>query len=353
MSVKEGTVIVQSSNSKLPTILSFVLVVLVALIIVAGYFIYKNLTEENARLRSDITEFKKLTESLVRSSTTWATKDDLKNDLKNFLKKEDLKALEDDIKKIGARLTAVGKTVGVISNKVAKLEASDSEGPENPDTDLRFCDDGRLIDIHNYTKAPQFKLITDVNMAPLTEVQFDASKKAPWSYNVYQREYKLITAVSKKDSGQLVFHHNLEYSVPEKSNQTYKVNLISSEYKQTPTPNQMFWLNPKLDGNFFIGGNVYGFAQGPGRPFTILSMGLDLGLTLSSYGETKVDSWFRLFRFSLGYNIERRAGHFAFAPIAFNLGKPLPLLTNLYLSPQVGLDTAGGLTVNMGTGVQF
>jgi len=351
MSVEEGTVIIKSGSSKFSAILNFVLVILVALGIVAGYYVYKSLTEENAQLRNDITQFKKLTESLVRSSTTWATKDDLENDLKGMLKKEDLAALEGDIKKLGTRLTAVGKTVGVIGRKVSRLEASDSEGPENPNPEA--CDDGRLVDTHGYTKKPQIKLVTDTNLAPLTEVQFNAAKKKPWSYEVYKRQYKLVTAVSKKESGQLVLHHNLEYSMPEKSKKTYKVNLVSSQYRQAPPPNRMFWLNPRLDANFFAGGNVYGFAQGPGRPDSILSMGLDLGISLSSYGETKVDSWFRLFRFSLGYNIERRAGHFAFAPIAFNLGKPMPLLTNLYLSPQIGLDTAGGLTINMGTGVQF
>lgn len=350
MSLEEGTVVIKSDN-KLSSILIFILVILVVASIIAGYYVYKSLSDENAKLRSDITQFKKLTESLVRSSTTWATKDDLKNDLKGFLKKEDLESLENDIKKLGTDLTAVGKTVGVIGRKVVQLEASDREGPENPNVEV--CDDGRLIDIHGYTKKPQIKLLTDMNLAPLAEVQFNAAKDKPWSYEAFKREYKLVTAVSKKETGQLVFHHNLEYSVPEKSDKSYKVNLINSQYKQVPAKSKMFWLNPRLDVNFIAGANVYGFASGPGRPDNILSMGLDLGLSLSSYGETKVDSWFRLFRFSLGYDIERRAGHFGFAPIAFNLGKPLPLLTNLYLSPQIGLDTAGGLTVDMGTGVQF
>lgn len=348
MSVEEGTVIIKSGSSKFSAVLNFVLVILVALGIVAGYYVYKSLTEENAQLRNDITEFKKLTESLVRSSTTWATKDDLKNDLKGMLKKEDLSALEGDIKKLGTSLTAVGKTVGVIGRRVAKLEASDREGPENPTVEK--CDDGRLVDTYGYTKKPQIKLIADMNMAPLTEVQFNAAKKKPWSYEVYQRQYKLITAVSKKESGQLVFHHNLEYAVPEKSNKTYKVNLVSSQYRQAPAPNRMFWLNPKLDANFFAGGAVYRFAQGPGRPDNIVSLGIDVGLSLSSYGTTKIDSWFRLFRFGLGYNIERQAAQFSFAPFALNIGKFLPIIQNLYITPQAGVDTGGAITIGMGIG---
>jgi hypothetical protein len=340
------------TTSKFNTILTLVGVALIMGLLLAGYFAWKNLREDNLRLQSEVVQFKKLTDTLVRSSNQWATKSDLKAALKDLLTKEDLKELEKDMDKLDSRLTAVGRTVGSIKRKVAKLEASDREGPEN--TKVEKCDDGRLVDIHGYTKKPQIKEIKDSNKAPLADVEFDASKKKPWSYDVHKKNYRLVTVVGKKDSGQLTFHHKLEYVVPDKdTKKRYKVNLLSSEYLQVPLKNKMFWLNPIVDVNFFAGGNIYGFAEGPGRPGSLLSMGADVGLSLSSYGETKADSWFRLFRFSLGYNIERQGAHFAFAPFAFNLGKPLPLLTNLYITPQLGIDSAGGLTLNVGIGPQF
>jgi hypothetical protein len=345
--------IVVSSGSRLTSILSFALVALLIGAVIVGYFAYKSLMDENAKLQNEVVQFKQLTESLVRSSTKWATKKDLETDLKDLMTKDDLKLLQKDLDKLDSRLTAVGRTVGSVKRKVAKLEASDREGKENPP--VKICKEtGDPIDVHGYTKKVQIKELKDSNTAPVARAEFDAAKKKPWNYEVYGKEYKLTTVVGKKDSGQMTFHHQLKYAIPSKDpNKLYPVNILSSDYKQVPEKSKWFWLNPRLDVNFIAGGAVYKFADGPGRSDNILSMGADVGISLSSYGPTKVDSWFRMFRFGLGYNIERQAASLSFAPFAFNLGKPLPLLTNLYLTPQVAIDTGGGLTVNMGIGPQF
>ena len=339
------------TTSRLNTIMTLAGVVLIMGLLLAGYFAWKNLCEDNLHLQNEVVQFKKLTDTLIRSSSQWATKSDLKAVIKDLLTKEDLKELEKDMGKLDSRLAAVGKTIGSIKRKVVELEASDQEGPEN--IEVEKCDDGRLVDIHGYTKKSQIKELKDSNTAPIVDVEFDASKKKPWNYEVHKRNYRLLTVVGKKDSGQLTFHHKLEYWVPDKDQKKhYTVNLLSSEYLQIPLKNRMFWLNPIIDINFFVGGNIYGFVSGPGRPRSLLSMGVDVGLSLSSYGETKADSWFRLFRLSLGYNIERQGAHLGFAPFTFNLGKSLPLLTNLYVAPQIGIDSAGSLTLNVGIGPQ-
>lgn len=328
------------------------LAVLVVVLIIAGYYAFKALRDENVKLRDEVVSFKKLTDDLVRSSTKWATKDDLKAELQGLMSKDDYAALQADMKKLGSDLNAVGRTVGTLGQKVANLERSDDQGAASKPV-ATCSQDGRPIDVNGYTLRPQIKLLTDMKLAPLARVQFDASKEAPWSYNVYGRQYQVVTVVGKKDDGQLTFHHNLTYSVPDvDKNKSYPIDIVSSDFRQAPPQNKMYWFNPKLDLNVFAGGRVVGFASGPGRD-SILSFGADVGLSLSSYGENQVDSWFRLFRFGIGYDAERRAGHLSFAPFAFNIGKPLPLITNLYITPQIGIDTAGGTTVGIGIGPQF
>jgi hypothetical protein len=196
------------------------------------------------------------------------------------------------------------------------------------------------------------KDLTDVNTAPVAQVKFNAALAKPWEYEVYGREYKLTTIVGKQDSGQMAFDYKLTYSVPEKGTQEYPVKIISSEHMQVQKKNRMFWLNPTLDLSAIGGGTVFQFAPGPGRP-SVFSAGVDLGLNLSSYGETKVDSTFKFFRIGVGYNIERQAAQLSLAPITYNLGKPLPLITNLYIGPMIAIDTAGGLTLNLGIGLQL
>lgn len=342
--------IVVAGNRFNSILTSFVAVLAIGLIVVA-YFTWKSLREENQALRSEIVEAKKLTDTLIRSSTKWATKDDVTSSLSVLVTKEDLKAIQNDLDRLGSRLSAVGQTIGTIKAKIAQLESSDREGPENP---VATCSDGKIIDIHGYTKKPQIKELEDSNKAPLASVQFDASKDKPWSYESYKRDFKIVTVVGKKDDGQLTFHQQLQYSVPDKNkDKVYNIELLSSEYMQVPLKNQMFWLNPVLDLNVFVGGNFHTFILGGGRPDSVFSFGADIGLSLSSYGETKADSWFRLFRLGIGYDAERQSMHVSFAPFAFNVGKPLPLLTNLYLTPQVAIDSAGGVLLGIGIGPSF
>ena len=342
------TVVVK--NGKFLPIMVCALAVLMVVLIIAGYFAYKSWLDENTRLRNEIVEFKKLTDSLVRSSTKWATKSDLEEQLKVLVTKEDLAALQSDLRKLGSELTAVGRTIGYLNKKVASLEASDHEGPTTQPVEK--CADGRAIDVYGYTQKPQFKLLTDTKLASLAEVQFDAAKSKPWSYEIYKREFQVVTAVGKKDDGQLTFHHNLTYTVPDKDkDKRYVIDVLSSDFLQVEPKSRMFWLNPIVDANFFAGGRVFGFAGSEAD--SLLSMGIDVGLSLSSFGSDKLDSWFRLFRFSVGWDIEQRAVHFGFAPFALNVGKPLPLITNLYITPQLGFDHKGGLSVSIGVGPQF
>jgi len=324
-------------NSKFNSIILFISVILILTLLVFGYFAWKSIKDENSRLVNEVTEFKKLTDTLIRGSNKWVDKDELNNELKKLLTKNDLQALEKDLKTLNSKLFAVGQTVGKLDKKISEREGSDSKGPDN---EIEKCEDGRLIDIHRYTKNPQIKDIKDKNEATIAKVEFNASLVKPWSYEVFKRNYRLINVVGKKDSGQLTFYNKLEYSIG--NSKYFPVSLISSDYIQSKIGKGMYWLNPILDLNFFVGGKAHTFAEGFGRD-NLFSMGVDLGLSLSSYGETKVDSLFRMFRFGLGYDIERQAARVSFSPITLNVGYYLPLLTNLYISPQVGIDTGGGL----------
>jgi hypothetical protein len=210
-----------------------------------------------------------------------------------------------------------------------------------------------LIDTHGYTKAAQIKDVTDSNQAPLAEVSFDASKEKPWKYSVYERKFHLTTAIGKQDNGQLAFYHTLNYEVPEKSDQKYSIKLTSSEYLQLPQSRKMFWWNPLLDVSLFAGANVHSFAIGPGRADGVFSFGAELGISFSSYGYTKADNLWRFFRVGLGYDAERRTGHLSFSPALFNIGDPLPLLTNLWVYPYVGIDSGGGVLIGGGIGFQL
>lgn len=335
-------------RSRLPVIGFVVGLAIVIGIGVVGYLAYQRLMSENIKLRSEITEFKQLTETLARSSTKWTTKDDLKDSLKHLLTAEDLKELQKDIRRQSARISAVGRTVGQINGRIAKLEESDQQGEVNEN--VAKCDDGRLIDTHRYTERTQTKRVKDSNEASVADVTFNAAKKKPWDYKLFGKNYNLTTVVSKKESGQLNFHHTLKYQTEADGNKEYPIKLASSEFQQVQLGNKMYWLNPQLDLGVYAGIKALDVPVF-GNNKTLGSVGVDLGLSLSSYGENKVDSWWRFLRIGAGYNANRRAFQASLSPALFNLGKVLPLINNLYIGPSVGLDTGGGMTINLGLGV--
>lgn len=337
-------------QSRLPMIGFFVGVALIVGLGIIGYLGYRQLMLENALLRSEVTEFKQLTDTLVRASTQWTTKSDLKDSLANLMTTDDLKALRADIRRQGAAISAVGRTVGQLDGRIARLEQSDSQGPTNGE--VVKCEDGRLVDVHRYTERTQTKRVKDNNDASLADVTFDASKNKPWDYKVFGRQFNLTTVVSKKDSGQLNFYNVLKYKTEVDGSKEFPINLSSSEFKQANPESKFYWLNPRLDLGVFAGVTALNVPI-LGNNDTLASAGADLGLSLMSYGETKVESWWRFVRLGAGYNLNRKAFQLSVAPALFNVGKVLPLITNMYLGPNVGLDSGGGMTINLGLGVQL
>lgn len=340
-------IIIQSSKFKIFSIIIGFIIVVVILGVLAWFV--KSMRDENVRLRSEVTEQKKLTETLIRSSTHWATKKDLDASLKDIFSKEDYKALKKDMNSLNAKMLAVGKTIGSVKEKIALLEKSDHQGKPNV---VEKCDDGRIVDVHEYTKNAQVKDLKDINNAPVGVITFNAAKKKPWSYRIYKHDYYIATVVGRRSSGQLTFHHTLKYKIPGQSDKLYPINLTSSKYIQLPESNKFFWWNPKLDLGLFVGGMVFSMGDGPGRN-SLFSFGGELGFSFSSYGTTRIDSLWRFFKIGVGYDASRQAARFSLTPVLFNLGKPLPILTNLYIAPQVGFDTGGGLTISFGLSLQL
>lgn len=328
-------------------ILNFIILLLVTILIVLGFFAWKNIHEENIKLSNETIKFKKITETLVRSSNRWVNKSELNNKLKSSLSKNDIKLLQNDLKKINSKLMSVGETIGKLKGKISGKEKSDRKIKVN---NIEIYKDGKLIDIHEYTKNIQVKDITDNNEVKISEVRFNASSRMPWSYKVFNRKYKIIHFIGKKESGQLSFTSKLKYSIND--SEYYEIPITSSKYIQMKNKNKFYWFNPILDINFVIGGQVNNFIQIFNRD-NLFSIGVDLGISLSSYGETKVNSLFRLLRFGLGYDINRTTARTSFAPITLNIGRYLPVLTNLYLSPQIAVDTGGSLLLNIGIGSQI
>ena len=293
-------------------------------------------------------EFERISENIIRSSTEWEK--DVKKELFLILKK-DYNLIQEDFKKLKLELLAIGETKAFLGGNFKKDEKSDDSELNNNNSNIEICkDSNKLIDIHGYTKKIQSKKIKDINNALLANVRFNALKSKPWEYKVFERKYNLITILSKNNNDQLVFHHSLKYFIPEeKNNKFYNINIDSSIYKQEEKLNNFFWFNPKIDINFLIGINLFNFVNIDDK----LPIIFDIGFSFSSYGINKLDSIFKMFRFGIGYDINNNFMCASFAPILFNFGKFLPLINNLYISPQVSLNEKNNFLLSIGIGPEF
>lgn len=138
-------------------------------------------------------------------------------------------------------------------------------------------------------------------------------------------------------------HYFKLYELDEKGNDVGELNLTKFDViKSSTIKDHMMWWSPRLD--LAIGTGV--------TQSKTFGWNADLGLSLSSYGKIEHDLLFRFFRFSFGFSTDGVT--LGFTPIQYNLGRPLPLLTNLWIGPfaAFNIQTKQGL-YGMNIGVMF
>lgn len=134
-------------------------------------------------------------------------------------------------------------------------------------------------------------------------------------------------------------HYAEIYELDDKGKDVGKLSLEKFDViRSNELPNRWMWFNPKLDLQFGAGSNQYlGF-----------SWAADLGVSFSSYGKTPDDIFIRLFR--VGAGLTRNGFELSFSPVSYNLGKDLPLISNLWLTAFAGYDF-GVMGVHFGAGI--
>lgn len=302
---------------------------------------------QNNEIFGKISDFKKVTDSLVRSQTEVVSKKDLEKTLKKYFTNKDIGNLKKDLAEMNATLGSVGITIGKLERKVKYNLRSDKQG--TPKTEVVVCkEDGRPIDVYGYTKASQIKTLKDKNEADLADVTFDASQAKPWSYDIFNREYHLATVVGKKKDGSDIYYHSLKYKVPSKhKDKLFNIPIVSSSYKQKINKRHMFWWNPMIDLSISLGGVIYS-SNGTNE---LISLTPDIGFSTSSYGRTRADTLWKFFRFGIGYDAIQESVIFSISPVLFNFADPMPILTNLYLIPRISFDHLGNISAGLGFSV--
>ena len=302
-----------------------------------GFIILKQ--QENATrqlaIQTQMVQQKELIDGITRSQAQWATK----ADMDKFITDNgvNLKAIQDDLNKLNANVTAANQITVVSNGQVGTSIPTTHTGTANPNpTPPTTCADGTVCDPNGYQKKEQdLDLAEDFSgtKVPIGTVGFSAWQAAPWSVNIKPREYD-VTNVIGTDENQKVYVYNKfgvkvdgkPYEVPIKTAQTVQ---------EFPTAKFTFW-NPRL----FLGVDG-GIGVNPVRG----EFAPTVSLGIMSYGQYKTNPDLSVLQVGVGWGTISQRPQLVITPVAYNVGKHIPLMSNMYLGPSVAVGTDGEVTI--------
>jgi hypothetical protein len=325
----------------------YILYIVIASIIIIGSIIggfcwqLSALKNENSRLREEYNlQSQKITESIIRSETK-RVRDS--SDLEEFIKSNgtNISKVKEDLKNLGARMLSTTTTTAETKNIYNYYVKSD-KGPEiTSKNKVPECKgDGRPIDLHGYTREVQHHNVDDSNGMRLAQVSFDASSKRPWSETVYKIRYKTNSVTSKTNNGTIVVHTQMLASNEKiQPGKVFELEVVDSTTLQTEEKPRFKFFDPGLYLSLNAGiivWNKLGF-----------SLPINLNFSLMSYGEWK------FLAVGIGLDTFEKSFDAQLIPFLYNIGDPIPLLTNLYIYPYVGVDHRVNTSIGLGLGVRL
>lgn len=313
----------------------------------------QELKQQQSAIQTQIVQQQQLVDGIVRSQSTYATKDDITafasaNDL-------NLKAIQTNLSTLGSQLSAINVATADSTGQHGANLPSSGTGTANPKppvaTTTVVCTSGGTATCPNtdpfgFQKAEQDFTLNEsfTNLqVPIGSVGFSAWQQSPWNVNILPREYNVDTVVGVDQNEKQTFYNkftvnvnNKEYDIPIKTAKT------EMEY---PTPSWSWW-NPRLLMGL-DGGVNFSKIKGEFTPH------IDIGIM--SYGQYKTTPDFSILEVGFGYGTINKTGEVTITPVAYNIGKKLfsPLMNNTYIGPSFQIGTDGSLGAGIGVRVGF
>lgn len=304
------------------------------------------LNKQQIATQTQIVAQKQLIDGIIRSSSAWATKDDVASLLAaNNVNSADLKAIQQDMSSVKSTLSAANViTVNSTGTNVTN-QPSSSAGPKKPAPApiTQNCPNGGTVTCPNtdpfgYQSAVQNYALSEsfgTLKVPFGQVTFDASKSAPWNVTTSPREYVVTNVVGTDENRKTTVYNKFAIKV---NGQTF-VTPITTSTTETVVPTAKWSFNPRLHLGIDSGIDVthLGAAVTPNAAVQVFS-----------YGTDKVQPDLSILQVGGGYNTVTRVPELVVRPVSYNIGKHLPLMNNLYVGPSIQLGTDGNVILGLG-----
>jgi hypothetical protein len=321
---------------------------IILLIISALVFIIirqQDIANQQKLIEQNTVEMKRLNDELVRAQANYASKKDIETIIKQS--GIDVGSLKKDLERLNAEVQSVtiliSRTPGYSGSSISSTSTT-PRPPTSTTTTTITCPEGTQVecpnpDIYGYLRNQQWLALNEpfdgTKKVPYGRVGFSAWEKAPWSVQVYPREYQATTVISTNEDGRHFAHSRF---VIKSNGETVAVPIEAKIVEEVPAKH-MSWWNPRL----YLGADA-------GARFNPLAFEFvpNLQLALMSYGNTKVSPDFYFLGIGAGYETQENNVAFIFSPIAYNIGKDLPLVDNMFVGPSLAIDTDSNFSILLG-----
>jgi len=331
------------------------IVVAIAAVIGALLFWIQKQKNELAELKAKNGELVgqlELKDGTTRNMSSYASKEDIERLIKES--GLDLKVIEEDLKKLDSDLQGVQRLVVDSQGfRGDNLRSTSTTRGKNEDgtpivVPTAECADGSTIscpDTFGYLTNRQVITLQEPfadRQVPIGQTGFSAWKENPWDVEIYPRQYQVTNVVSVNDDGKTNMHSQVTIT---SNGESVIVPIENANYVEN-YPKAKFRFNPRLYFGVDAGFAPYNIAKV--QPDAVGEIIPGAQVFLFSHGKTKLDTDWAILGLGLGYATQNRALGFTLSPIHYNVGKPIPLIENLFLGPTVGLDTKGNLSFLLG-----
>jgi hypothetical protein len=306
------------------------------IIVMALAFIVYTQHQISARqlaIETQLVKQKDLIDNITRSQSEYASRVDIEKFIKD--NNVNIKAIQNDLSKLEASLTAVNIVTVHSSGQVNNNIPSTGVGTANPNPITTHDPFGYLGKTQLLSLFEKF----NTTSVPIGTVGFSAWQPSPWSLDIAPRTYKVVNVVGTDENQRMYVYNKFSVQVNDKS---YDVKINTAETKQEfPEARWSFW-NPRLFLGIDGGINIQK-AKGEITP--------NIGIGVMSYGKYKNQPDFSVLQIGVGYGTISKNLQLNIMPAAYNVGKHLPLMNNAYIGPSIHVDTIGNVSIMAGVRV--
>lgn len=304
----------------------------IIVMIALAFIIYsqRQISERQISIETQLVKQKELVDGITRSQNEYATKDDINKFIKD--NNVNLKSIQDDLGRLGASITAANIVTVHSSGQVTNNVPSTTTGGINPVPVT-------IPDPFGYLHSTQLLSLNENfgnTLVPIGQIGFSAWQQAPWNVDILPRTYKVVNVIGTDENQRAYVYNKFTVQV---NNKSYDVKIDTAETKQEfPEAKWSLW-NPRL----FLGmdgGVTIQKVKGEFVP--------NVNVGIMSYGRYKNQPDFSVLQVGVGYGTVSQNIQFNIMPAAYNIGKHIPLMSNMYLGPSIHIDTGGAISIMAG-----